>query len=75
MELSDYEKKAVNKFAEACHNGLWSSDGLSELLKVISDYGNVEPLNTYCKSRSLHYNTVKKKAITFGSKKFIIDNQ
>jgi hypothetical protein len=75
MQLSDYEKKSIEKFHEACHNGQWTDKGLSEILKLISDYSNARTLNKFCKSSGLNYNTVKAQAVEFGGVKFVLDNE
>jgi hypothetical protein len=74
-QMTDYELQSVDKFAEACHQGKWSSKGLTEILKLVSMYGNMTTLNRYCKNTKECYNTIKKEAIEIDGVKFIIKNE
>ena len=77
MELTEYERKSLNKLGQSILDGNWTNDGLVQLIELCGDFLNINTIPDYCKKNAISYNGAKKfreVKIIFGVK-FIIDNK
>ena len=76
MELSEYEKDALNRFGKSVQDGKWSNEALVQLIELTGSFLNLSTITDYATQKGLTYNGVKKcrniRPI-FGVK-FVIDN-
>ena len=76
MQLTDYERNAINKLGQSVQEGKWSNDALIQLIEAAGAFLNLATITDYANSNGLTYNGVKKcRNIQpiFGVK-FVIDN-
>ena len=77
MELSEYEKTALNKLGQTIHEGKWSNTGLVQLIELAATFLQIKPIQQYADENNLSYNGAKKReeVITVLGHKYIIDNE
>ena len=77
MELSQYEKTALNKLGQTIHEGKWSNTGLVQLIELAATFLQIKPIQQFADENNLSYNGAKKReqAITILGHKYIIDNE
>ena len=77
MELSQYEKTALNKLGQTIHEGKWSNTGLVQLIELAATFLQIKPIQQYADENNLSYNGAKKReeVITALGHKYIIDNE
>ena len=77
MELSQYEKTALNKLGQTIHEGKWSNTGLVQLIELAATFLQIKPIQQYADENNLSYNGAKKReeVITVLGHKYIIDNE
>jgi len=77
MKLSDYEQNSIDKLGHSLHNGLWSNEGLVQLIELVGIYLNLQTISDYAKSHQMSYNGVKKhrKVVEVFKTKYVIDNE
>ena len=60
-ELTEYERKALNKLGQSIVDGKWSNAGLVELIKLVGeDFLNIKTIPKYAKSVGKSYPGVVK---------------
>ena len=76
MELSEYEKDALNRFGKSVQDGKWSNDALIQLIEAAGAFLNLATITDYANSNGLTYNGVKKcrNIEKIFNVKFVIDN-
>ena len=76
MELSEYEKDALNRFGKSVQDGKWSNDGLVQLIEQAGSFLNLSTIPDYATLNGLTYNGVKKcrNIEKIFNVKFVIDN-
>jgi hypothetical protein len=79
MQLSEYERKSLQKLGESILEGKWSNEGLVQLIELAGDYLNLQPLSDYAEKQNISYQAAKKNYngrinIKLFNTKFIIDN-
>jgi hypothetical protein len=54
MELSDYERNAINTIMQNIHDSKWSNEGLVSLLKLIGeDYLQIRRVSRFAKENKM----------------------
>ena len=76
MQLSENERKMLDKFAHYVANNDISNDCLVQFIELAGSYLNLQTIPNYAKSNKLTYNGVKKtrQIVTIFNVKFVIDN-
>ena len=74
MELSEYEKDALNRFGKSVQEGKWSNEGLVQLIKLSGDYLNLMTIPEYAKVNNMSYPGVRdyRKIETIFGVRFVI---
>ena len=77
MQLSEYEKKALDAFCKSVQDDKWTNTGLVELLKRCGDFLNLQTIPDYARDQKLSYpGVVKTRQIEpILNVKFVIDNE
>lgn len=80
MEISDYEKKAINKFCQSFYQGKWSEVGLVSIWKLIGeDFLNLVSVADYAQQNGITPQGLRKsKTVTiheFRGRKLISNSQ
>lgn len=60
MELTDYQRKAIQKLGESIHDGKWDEEGLVKLLELTGTFLNLQTIPNYARTHGMSYNGVKK---------------
>ena len=60
MQLSEYERKALNAFDISMMEGKWSDDGLVSLLKLIVDELELVRISTYSEKKDISTQQARK---------------
>jgi hypothetical protein len=76
MQLTDYERKAIDKLQESVFEGKWSNDGLVQLIESAGNFLNLKTIPDYANKNNLSYNGVKNNRTIkeLFNVKFVIDN-
>lgn len=76
MQLTDYERDALNRFGKSVQDGKWSNEALVQLIELAGSFLNISTIPDYAKKNGLTYNGVKKcrNIHTLFGVKFVIDN-
>jgi hypothetical protein len=76
MQLTDYERDALNRFGKSVQDRKWSNDGLVQLIELAGSFLNLATITDYATQKGLTYNGVKKcrNIIKLFNVKFVIDN-
>ena len=77
MQLTDYERNAINKLGQSVQEGKWSNDGLVQLIKLSGEHLNLMTIPVYAELHNMSYAGVKKcrNIIKLFNVKFVIDNK
>lgn len=78
-ELSEYENLSLKKLDKAIRSGLWSDEGLVQLIELEGAYLNVMSVPDYSKAKKIsdvaaRKDTFYRKNRTIFNTKYVIDN-
>ncbi len=79
IQLTDYEKRSLQKLGESILEGKWSNEALVKLIELAGDYLNLKTVSDYVKKTGIsdvaaRKNTKYRENLTIFNTKFIIDN-
>ncbi len=77
MELSNYERKSIEKLEETIFKGKWSNAGLVELIKLVFSYLNPISLQKYAEQEGISYPGALKRNVHVDilGQRFFLDNE